>query len=113
MKSMLIVAALAFSNAALACDGPPKEAAVDVSKAEGTQLALDVTGMKCGSCSGKVTAALNKVDGVNAVNVNHETGKAEIAYDDSKTNPKALIATITALNFKAEIATDKGTKKEG
>lgn len=117
MKPLFIAAALTVSNAALACGGqscghcdkPAETATVDVSKADGTKVALDVKGMSCGACSKKVTAALEAIEGVNAVAVDHETGRADVAFDDKKTNTDAFIAAITALDFKASLP----EKKEG
>ena len=112
----------AVAPAALACGGQPcgencamknhhdgDHAKVDVAHAEGTKVAFKVEGMKCGACADKITAALTKVDGVNAVAVNAETGKAEIAFDGKKTDEKALIGAISSAgSFKAAPA-----KKEG
>ena len=115
MQKILFVAlSLGLTNLALACGGKPcdgcdkahaeaTETAVDVSKADGTQLALAVTGMHCGKCSSKITVALTNVDGVNAASVDHEKGTAQIAYDAKKTNPEALIKAIAAVgDFEAK-----------
>lgn len=119
MLKSIVLGSLLLSNVALACggkacdhcDGPSTAAATDISKAPGTHVALDVTGMTCGACSAKVTTALNAIDGVNAVSVDHETGRAQIAFDETKTASKDLIKAIEKLSFKASIAKD--TKKEG
>lgn len=116
-KSIAIVSLLTLSNAAFACGGkacdhcdkPATAAVEDVTKAPGTHVALAVTGMSCGACSDKVTAAIKAIEGVNAVSVDHETGKAQIAFDAEKTNAKAFITAIETLSFKATVADD--TKK--
>ncbi len=116
-KSIALVSMLALSNAAFACGGKacdhcdkaPTAAVEDISKAPGTHVALTVGGMKCGACSTKVTDAIKAIDGVNAVSVDHATGKAQVAFDAKKTDPKAFIKAIEALSFEAAVADD--TKK--
>ncbi len=118
VKPFVLAAALLFtSNVALACGGKAcgdcagghEETAKveDISAAPGTHVALDVTGMKCGACSKKVTAALKAIEGIHAVAVDHETGKAEVAFDEAKTNTDAMIAAITQLSFTAKVAESK------
>ncbi len=116
VKSLVIATLLLTSNVALACGGKPcgdcaeahEEAKVeDITKAPGTHVALDVTGMTCGACSKKVTAALKALEGVNAVSVDHETGKAEVAFDAAKTTTDAMIAAIQSLSFEAAVAPEK------
>lgn len=118
-KALFLSLALGLTNVALACggkacDGCDKEhtaATVDVSKAEGTQLALAITGMHCGNCSSKITEALTKADGVNAASVDHESGLAQIAFDAEKTNAKALMKVVSSAgDFKVKVAEPK---KEG
>lgn len=45
---------------------------------------LDVRGMTCGHCKMSVEGALNKLDGVSAVEVDLNSGKVEVTYDESK-----------------------------
>jgi len=112
LKHLVVASVLLTSSVALACGGKDcagcgdhgKETeVVDISKAPGTHLALAVDGMKCGACSTKITSALKAIEGVNAVAVSHETGKAEIAFDEKKTDAKAMIAAIEKLSFTARI----------
>ncbi|MCA9567299.1 MAG: heavy-metal-associated domain-containing protein [Myxococcales bacterium] len=116
-KSLVVAGLLVTTNVAFACGGKAcshcddaghTAAVEDISKAPGTHVALDVTGMKCGACSKKVTAALTAIEGVNAVSVNHETGKAEVAFDEGKTNTDAMITAIKALSFEASVAPKQG-----
>lgn len=114
-KSLVLTGLLVTTNVAFACGGKAcghcdeasSHASVeDISKAAGTHVALSVTGMKCGACSKKITAALKAIEGVNAVSVDHETGKAEVAFDEAKTNTDAMIAAIQKLSFEASVDTD-------
>ncbi len=118
MLKYTVLAGLLFASPlALACGGKPcghcgdthaSAEVEDISKAPGTHVTLNVTGMKCGACGKKVRAALEGVDGVNAVSVDHSTGTTKVAFDASKTNTDALIKAIEALSFHAELATEQG-----
>lgn len=123
IRILLATAALAVATPALACGGNKNcgdcaghhetTASVDFSKvdaAAGTKLSLAIEGMKCGSCSDKITAALSKIDGVNAVVVSHETGEARVAFDAAKTNADALTKAVvdTGFTVKADPAQKQG-----
>lgn len=116
-RTALVIAALALSPAALACgsgsncghcnQGETATAAVDVDAADGTKVNLAITGMTCGACSGKVTTALSGIEGVNAVTVDHETGRARVAYDATALTVEALVAAVaTAGGFEATVIAD-------
>jgi copper chaperone CopZ len=105
-RTALVLAALSFAPAALACGGnkdcahcnAPSEVVVDdVEAADGTKVSFAITGMSCGRCSDKIVAALKAVDGVNAVKVDHEAGSAKVAFDDGKADVDKLLAAIGAL----------------
>ncbi len=51
---------------------------------------LSVSGMTCASCPITVKKALNKVTGVEKVDINFEKREATVTYDDAKTNVEAL-----------------------
>lgn len=109
MLRAIILCSLLTSPAALACGGKPcgsscsmaahasTTAVDDVDAAEGTKAKLMVTGMTCGACAAKVTAALKGVEGVTAASVDHETGDTRIAFDATKTDIDALIAVVEKL----------------
>ena len=48
------------------------------------QKILEVRGMTCGHCKMSVEGALKGLDGVEAVQVDLETGKVEVTYDEAK-----------------------------
>jgi copper chaperone len=113
---LFALSALTLSSPALACgDGnctkeacktkPMSEvetAMAKVEKAEGSKIALDVDGMTCGSCSDKVTAALQAIEGVNAAAVSHQAGEARVAFDAKKVDVDKMVAAITGLGFTAK-----------
>ncbi|OZU88600.1 copper-binding protein [Virgibacillus indicus] len=45
---------------------------------------LDVKGMTCGHCKMSVEGALNGLEGVSAVEVDLNSGKVEVTYDETK-----------------------------
>ncbi|UJL46656.1 copper chaperone CopZ [Virgibacillus sp. NKC19-16] len=54
------------------------------------QKTLDVQGMSCGHCKMSVEGALNELDGVSAAEVNLDSGKVDVTYDESKVNVDAM-----------------------
>lgn len=106
-RTLVIGAALAFATPALACpmaDAAAFAAAAEkVKDAKGTHVTLVVEGMTCGSCSEKITAALDGLDGVEAAAADYQTGRTEIAFDDKKTDAEKLVKTIEGLGFKARV----------
>ncbi|MBK1855820.1 heavy-metal-associated domain-containing protein [Verrucomicrobiaceae bacterium 5K15] len=65
------------------------------------RFTVPVSGMTCSSCSGKVTKALGSLEGVTVKTVCHESGKAVVDVDTSKSNRAAVVKAITATGFKA------------
>ncbi len=60
-------------------------------------VTLDVPGMTCAVCPITVKKALMKVSGVTDAKVNYESKAAIVEYDDTATNPEALMkATANA-----------------
>jgi copper chaperone CopZ len=118
VRSLVLFAASSLFTVALACPGGTcsedcKKASTtaaasttDIKTAPGTHATFTLTGMSCGSCSEKAKAAFLGVQGVNAVTVDHSTGKAEVAFDSAKTNVDALVKAV-ATNTKYGISADK------
>jgi len=53
-------------------------------------MTLDVTGMTCGHCKSSVEGALKELDGVSNVDVNLDTGKVDVKYDEAKVSADAM-----------------------
>lgn len=64
-------------------------------------LNLSVTGMHCGSCVRRVTAALQAIPSVQIESV--EVGSARIGYNPDATTPEAIVAGIDRIGFQASI----------
>lgn len=57
-------------------------------------LTLDVKGMTCGHCKMSVNGALTDLDGVSDVEINLETGKVEVVYDENKVDTEKMKEAI-------------------
>ncbi|HEX9691573.1 MAG TPA: cation transporter [Gemmatimonadales bacterium] len=66
---------------------------------------LNVTGMTCGHCQGKVERALRAVRGVYAVDVDLAAGSAAVDFDDAQASVAQLTAAVAAVGYHA---TDAG-----
>ena len=61
---------------------------------------LDILGMTCASCVGRVEKALAKVDGVSDAQVNLATDVASVSYDLTQVDPEQLVAAVDAAGYK-------------
>jgi copper chaperone CopZ len=60
---------------------------------------LTVTGMSCGGCASKVTAALNAVSGVQAAQVSLSGGDVIIRYDEKRASAAQLKAAVLGAGY--------------
>lgn len=60
---------------------------------------LNVEGMSCSGCEGKIEKKLKALNGVQQVTASYNTGKVDISYDDKKVNLKQIKKTITELDY--------------
>ena len=67
------------------------------------ELALDVEGMTCASCSSRVESALNALPGVQA-SVNLATERAQVRFDASRLDAAALVDAVDASGYRARTA---------
>ncbi|RYG73523.1 copper chaperone CopZ [Lentibacillus lipolyticus] len=59
------------------------------------QTTLDVKGMTCGHCESSVKGALESLEGVQTVEVDLNSGKVDVTYDDA-------VVTIAAMREAVE-----------
>ncbi len=64
-------------------------------------IELDITGMTCASCAGRIERKLNKLEGV-AATVNYATEQAHVTYPSS-VSTELLIATVEAAGYTAVV----------
>lgn len=58
------------------------------------QKTLDVKGMTCGHCKMAVTNALKELDGVQNVDVDLDTGKVDVTFEDGKVSDAQMKEAI-------------------
>jgi copper chaperone CopZ len=66
------------------------------------QLTLNISGMSCGHCVGRVTNALNSIAGVETEGV--KIGSATVAYDPATTSPAQIAAAVADAGYQAQPA---------
>ena len=118
LSTATLVPAAAFACNGAACDHP-KAAATATAESTGSAVIPDanrstatlaVTGMTCGGCAGRVTAALLGVSGVGKADVDHKAGTAVVTFDKTKTSIQSLIQAVTGLGYGAS---DSAGGKQG
>lgn len=57
-------------------------------------VTLNVSGMSCGHCVKAVEENVGKINGVNSVKVDLETGKVEVAFESEKVSLDTIKETI-------------------
>ncbi len=62
-------------------------------------LKMTIEGMHCGGCVNRVTLAIQKVEGVEGVNV--EVGSASVQYDADKAQQQEFVDAINRIGFTA------------
>lgn len=67
------------------------------------RLNMEIQGMTCGHCVGAVRQALTKLDGVTITSL--AVGRAEVAYDPTKVNPRSIFAAIDDAGYPAHTTT--------
>ena len=67
-------------------------------------LTLDVSGMTCAACVGRVERGLSKVAGVESATVNLATERASVTFDPAQTNAAALVKTVQDIGYDAPAA---------
>ena len=67
-----------------------------------TTTTLKVTGMTCGHCVRSVTDAIGALDGVHSTDVQLQTGRATVVYDESKVSPRDLVGAVLDEGYTAE-----------
>ena len=66
-------------------------------------VTLSVTGMTCAACPITMKKALNKVEGVENIEVNLEKKEALVTFDDAKTTVEALVEATTNAGYPSTV----------
>jgi Cu+-exporting ATPase len=68
-----------------------------------SKVVIPVTGMTCAACQSRVQRTLSRTPGVADASVNLMMGNATVAYDPAAVTPDALVETIRATGYGAEL----------
>ncbi len=69
--------------------------------AQHTDEVLNIRGMTCAGCEGKVKDTLSAFEGVSDVKVSHKEGKAQFHVEEGKVDNAALIEALKQVGFLA------------
>ncbi|MBY0515446.1 MAG: heavy metal translocating P-type ATPase [Bacteriovoracaceae bacterium] len=75
-------------------------------------ISLDIKGMTCASCVGRIEKFLKRDEGVISASVNLATEKAKIEFDSAKLNPQGLIQIIKKSGYEAAVSVKKIKNKD-
>lgn len=64
---------------------------------------LKTSGMTCGSCSGKISTALDSMKGVAAAEVDVEGGWVVVGYDTKAVKPESLAEKVKSAGFDSNL----------
>ena len=70
------------------------------------KIRYHIDGMTCQACASRIEKVLNKKTFITAASVNFASEEAQITYDDSQTDPAALIALINKTGYSASLPAD-------
>ncbi|MCL1478645.1 mercury resistance system periplasmic binding protein MerP [Marinobacter sp. M3C] len=68
-------------------------------------------GMTCSACPITVKVVLNRVEGVNAVDVRYEERDATVTFDDAKTSVEALTQATTNAGYPSTLKQSQATQE--
>lgn len=70
-------------------------------------VSVDIKGMSCASCVGRVEKVLLKVAGISKASVNLATEKAEVSFDSSLIQSEQILSAITLAGYEATLSSAK------
>ena len=73
----------------------------------------NVTGMTCAACQANVTRCVQKLEGVEDVNVSLLANQMTVSYDESKVGPEKIIDAVTQIGYGASSMEQARTKSGG
>ena len=74
---------------------------------------LNVEGMHCASCVGRIERSLKKVEGVSDASVNLATGQATVRYDPAMLGTESLINAIVKAGYGASVVHEDESQEGG
>jgi copper chaperone CopZ len=70
----------------------------------GETVTLQVSGISCGGCSGRVQRTLQQHPGVSAAAVDLTRKSATVEFDPAATSPQALVQAVRSAGYGAELS---------
>ena len=70
------------------------------------KIRYHIDGMTCQACASRIEKVLNKKPFIAAASVNFASEEAQITYDDSQTDPAALVTLIAKTGYSASLPQD-------
>ena len=104
----LVAALTAGSSWAIEVASDSRTAGADTAAVPpGPQVQLQIQGMKCGSCTGKVERLLREVPGVVGAAVDLEGGRATVQLCENEgPGPSPLVAALSGQGFQVRVVAD-------
>lgn len=65
---------------------------------------FDITGMTCAACQANITKRVQKLNGIESVNVNLLANQMTVDYDDSQLNADEIAAAVIEIGYGAELS---------
>ena len=72
-----------------------------------------VTGMTCAACQANVTRCVQKLEGVDAVNVSLLANQMTVSYDETKLAPEAIVGAVQEIGYGASSLEQVAAKESG
>ena len=66
------------------------------------KITLEVNGMTCDHCVQTIKDTLNKIIGLNLIEINLDKSQVKVEFNESQTNIKILSEEIVALGFEVK-----------
>ncbi|HEY6009493.1 MAG TPA: heavy metal-associated domain-containing protein, partial [Geobacteraceae bacterium] len=94
---IIVLALVVGASAVFAINQPDTGVAADA------VAILKSQGVTCGSCAGRIEAALREKPGVASVEVDVDAGRVAVAYDSKVARAETLAETVTAAGYGSSI----------
>jgi copper chaperone len=66
------------------------------------KITLEVNGMTCDHCVQTIKGTLNKIIGLNLIEINLDKSQVKVEFNENQTNSKILSGEIVALGFEVK-----------
>ncbi|SFX60608.1 Cu+-exporting ATPase [Thermoactinomyces sp. DSM 45891] len=75
-------------------------------------ISFQVTGMTCAACANRIEKVLNRLEGVEGVNVNFALETAKVEYSPSVVSVEGIMKKIEQIGFQARVDEKKGDRPQ-